>query len=87
MLTPLLATKLFIQPARANRVPRPRLIEQLNILRPLTLIAEGNHGQFIYISPHKNLIILRFGKSYGSFHGSKGWLDMFYSFASNLDTQ
>lgn len=39
VLTPLLATKLFIQPARANRVPRPRLIEQLNILRPLTLIA------------------------------------------------
>ena len=39
MLTPLLATKLYIPPARANRVPRSRLIEQLNILRPLTLIA------------------------------------------------
>jgi LuxR family maltose regulon positive regulatory protein len=35
----LLATKLFIPPARSNSVPRPRLIEQLNILRPLTLIA------------------------------------------------
>lgn len=46
-------------------------------------IAEGNHGQFIYISPYKNLIILRFGESYGSFHGSKGWLDMFYNFSSN----
>ena len=39
MLTPLLATKLYIPPARANRVPRSRLIEQLNIPRPLTLIA------------------------------------------------
>lgn len=39
MLTPLLATKLFIPPARPNRVSRPRLIEQLNILRPLTLIS------------------------------------------------
>ncbi|HSL45049.1 MAG TPA: LuxR C-terminal-related transcriptional regulator [Anaerolineales bacterium] len=35
----MLATKLFIPPSRPNRVPRPRLIEQLNILRPLTLIA------------------------------------------------
>src|SRR5512138_3635256 len=35
----LLATKLYIPPARLNRVPRPRLIEQLNILRPLTLIS------------------------------------------------
>lgn len=39
MLTPLLATKLFIPPARPNRVPRPRLIEQLMVLRPLTLVA------------------------------------------------
>jgi len=36
---PLLATKLYIQPARPNRVPRPRLIEQLNSTQPLTLIA------------------------------------------------
>ena len=35
----LLTTKLYIPPARPNRVPRPRLIEQLNIIRPLTLIA------------------------------------------------
>jgi LuxR family transcriptional regulator, maltose regulon positive regulatory protein len=39
VLTPLLATKLYIQPARLNRVPRPRLMEQLHITRPLTLIA------------------------------------------------
>ena len=39
VLTTLLATKLFIPPARANRVPRSRLIEQLNETRPLTLIS------------------------------------------------
>jgi LuxR family maltose regulon positive regulatory protein len=39
VLSPLLATKLYLPPARSNRVPRPRLIQQLNILRPLTLIA------------------------------------------------
>ena len=39
VLTPLLATKLYIPPARPNRVARPRLLEELNILRPLTMIA------------------------------------------------
>lgn len=39
MLSPLLATKLYLPPARPNRVSRPRLIEQLNTLRPLILIA------------------------------------------------
>ena len=39
MLNPLLATKLFIPPARSNRVPRPRLIDQLNIWRPMALIS------------------------------------------------
>jgi LuxR family transcriptional regulator, maltose regulon positive regulatory protein len=39
VLTPLLSTKLYIPPARPNRVPRPRLIEQLSISKPLTLIA------------------------------------------------
>ena len=48
-------------------------------------IAQGNHGQFIYISPNKNMIILRFGESYGEFHSSKGWLDMFYNFSSNFN--
>jgi len=48
-------------------------------------IALGNKGQYIYISPQKNLIILRFGESYGEFGGSQGWLELFYGFASNLD--
>ena len=45
-------------------------------------IAWGNKGQYIYISPQKNLIILRFGESYGEFGGSQGWVDMFYEFVS-----
>ncbi len=45
-------------------------------------IALGNHGQFIYVSPEKDLIILRFGESYGEFGGAQGWVDMFYAFAS-----
>jgi len=48
-------------------------------------IAWGNKGQYIYVSPQKDLIILRFGESYGEFGGSQGWLDLFYGFASNLD--
>lgn len=45
-------------------------------------MALGNHGQFIYISPYKNLIILRFGESYGEFHRAQGWVEMFYRFAT-----
>ena len=45
-------------------------------------MALGNKGQIIYISPHKNLVILRFGESYGEFHSSQGWVEMFYEFAS-----
>ena len=48
-------------------------------------MALGNHGQFIYISPQKNLIILRFGETYGEITGADGWVEMFYEFASNFD--
>ena len=47
--------------------------------------ALGNHGQLIYIVPHKNLIILRFGETYGEYGGSQGWLELFYGFASEWD--
>jgi len=48
-------------------------------------MALGNHGQFIYISPQKNLIILRFGETYGEITGAQNWVDMFYGFATNFD--
>jgi len=48
-------------------------------------MALGNHGQFIHISPHKDLIILRFGESYGEFGSAQGWVDIFYDFASHWE--
>jgi CubicO group peptidase (beta-lactamase class C family) len=48
-------------------------------------IAWGNKGQYIYVSPQKNLIILRFGEAYGEFGGPQGWVDMFYEFASQWE--
>ena len=39
--------------------------------------AVGNHGQYIYISPKSNLIIVRHGERYGR----EGWLQLFYSIA------
>jgi CubicO group peptidase (beta-lactamase class C family) len=48
-------------------------------------MALGNHGQFIYISPQKNLIILRFGETYGEITGADGWVDKFYKIATILD--
>ncbi|HSR29844.1 MAG TPA: serine hydrolase [Anaerolineae bacterium] len=46
--------------------------------------AEGDHGQFIYVSPHKNLIIVRNGTEYGSDQSWYDWIGSFYQFASDL---
>jgi CubicO group peptidase (beta-lactamase class C family) len=42
--------------------------------------AEGDKGQFIYISPQKNMVILRNGIDYGI--PSEEWSRLFYEFAS-----
>jgi CubicO group peptidase (beta-lactamase class C family) len=42
--------------------------------------AEGDKGQFIYISPQKNLVIVRNGIEDGL--SWSGWLQLFYRFAS-----
>jgi CubicO group peptidase (beta-lactamase class C family) len=47
--------------------------------------ALGNHGQIIYVSPQKNLIIVRNGESFGEFGGGQDWLNMFYQFASRIE--
>jgi len=45
--------------------------------------AVGNHGQFVYVSPRNNLIIVRNGERYGiEYHE---WLRVFYQFASELE--
>jgi LuxR family maltose regulon positive regulatory protein len=53
MSTPLLATKLYIPPARPDLVPRPRLIERLNagLHRKLTLVsAPAGYGKTTLLS-------------------------------------
>jgi CubicO group peptidase (beta-lactamase class C family) len=44
--------------------------------------AEGDKGQFIYISPEKNLVIVRNGINYGIPAGD--WIRLFYTFASRF---
>jgi CubicO group peptidase (beta-lactamase class C family) len=44
--------------------------------------AEGDRGQFIYVSPRKSLVIVRHGIDYGiSFHD---WFDLFFRFANQF---
>jgi CubicO group peptidase (beta-lactamase class C family) len=42
--------------------------------------AEGDHGQFIYVSPSRDLVIVRNGTDYG--RPSSAWVDAFYACAS-----
>lgn len=42
--------------------------------------AEGNKGQYIYVSPQNDLVIVRNGIEYGI--PSEQWLNLFYEFAS-----
>jgi CubicO group peptidase (beta-lactamase class C family) len=42
--------------------------------------AYGNKGQFIYVSPNKNVVIVRNGIEYGI--PTEEWLNLFYQFAS-----
>jgi CubicO group peptidase (beta-lactamase class C family) len=46
--------------------------------------AVGNRGQFIYVSPQANLIIVRNGERYGIEYDE--WLYLFYQVASIIDT-
>ena len=46
--------------------------------------AEGDHGQFIYVSPAKNLIIVRNGLEYGHGWSWADWIEAAYQFASEV---
>jgi CubicO group peptidase (beta-lactamase class C family) len=46
--------------------------------------AMGDHGQYIYVSPHKDLIIVRNGTAYGSDLSWYEWVKAFFEFASQL---
>ncbi len=45
--------------------------------------AIGKYGQYIYVSPHKNLVIVRHGEKYGI--NSSDWLNLFYNFATEFE--
>jgi CubicO group peptidase (beta-lactamase class C family) len=45
-------------------------------------MAEGDKGQFIYISPQKGLVIVRNGINYG--FPSNDWVNLFYRFATDF---
>jgi len=47
--------------------------------------GSGNLGQFIYISPQANLIIVRNGEAYGEF--GQTWPDIFHKFASDIELE
>jgi CubicO group peptidase (beta-lactamase class C family) len=47
--------------------------------------AYGKYGQFIYVSPSKDLIIVRNGEQYGI--DPFGWIEMFYLFASTIESR
>jgi CubicO group peptidase (beta-lactamase class C family) len=44
--------------------------------------AMGNHGQFIYVAPRKNLIIVRNGEAFGK--SRRQWIEGFRAFAEAL---
>jgi CubicO group peptidase (beta-lactamase class C family) len=44
--------------------------------------AEGDKGQFIYVAPHKNLVIVRNGIAYGI--PTHDWLTLFFQFANEF---
>jgi hypothetical protein len=47
--------------------------------------AEGDRAQFIYVSPEKNLIIVRNGLEYGADWDSERWMHLFYNSASEFE--
>jgi CubicO group peptidase (beta-lactamase class C family) len=50
--------------------------------QPSNIAAEGDHGQFIYVSPANDLILVRNGTSYGD--SSTQWMDAFYTAVNDL---
>ena len=47
--------------------------------------AQGNYGQYIYVAPEKNLVIVRLGKEEGE-KGYGYWTDLFDELSTKLDT-
>jgi CubicO group peptidase (beta-lactamase class C family) len=47
--------------------------------------ARGKYGQYIYVAPEKDLVIVRLGKEEGA-QGYDYWIDLFEQLATKLDT-
>jgi CubicO group peptidase (beta-lactamase class C family) len=47
--------------------------------------ARGNYGQYIYVAPEKDLVIVRLGKEEGE-HGYGYWANLFEELSTKLDT-
>jgi CubicO group peptidase (beta-lactamase class C family) len=47
--------------------------------------ARGKYGQYIYVAPEKDLVIVRLGKEEGE-KGYDYWIDLFEQLATKLDT-
>jgi CubicO group peptidase (beta-lactamase class C family) len=47
--------------------------------------ARGNYGQYIYVAPEKDLVIVRLGKEEGE-HGYGYWTNLFEELSTKLDT-
>ena len=48
--------------------------------------AQGNYGQYIYLAPEKDLVIVRLGKEEGE-RGYGYWTDLFDELSTKLDTE
>jgi CubicO group peptidase (beta-lactamase class C family) len=49
------------------------------------LSAQGNYGQYIYVAPEKDLVIVRLGKEEGE-RGYRYWSSLFEDLSTKLDT-
>jgi CubicO group peptidase (beta-lactamase class C family) len=47
--------------------------------------ARGNYGQYIYVAPEKDLVIVRLGKEEGE-RGYGYWINLFEELSTKLDT-
>ena len=47
--------------------------------------ARGKYGQYIYVAPEKDLMIVRLGKEEGE-KGYDYWIELFEQLATKLDT-
>lgn len=49
--------------------------------------ANGDKGQFIYVVPEQNLVIVRTGYSWGAGKGDEHWLNFFYALSNNIKSK